>query len=362
MGNMELAKDNVDNILNAISILRDDRYNFHLYLYGNPNAKDKKVLESIIEQKNLKEYVTFGFAQFTDVPIILSQADILVSSQPVTVRANGGFPTKLGEYLMSGTPVLLTDVGETSQFFKNGVHMYFAEPESPIDFADKLKFIIDNYNIALSVAAKGKKCIEDIISRGKTPIITGGTGLYYRVLLEHYDLPKVEPNYEFRDRAKLEETSELYERLKKLDPASAQRIDSNDKKKIIRALEVMHTTGERMSEVQGQKEAEFDVEWIGVNFPRPELYERINKRVDTMFKNGIIEETEELLNRHGRISNIIYTIGYQEVIGYLDGKFTLEEAKDKLKQNTRNYAKRQLTWFRKNENIKWNHYPEKLNK
>ncbi len=207
-----------------------------------------------------------------------------------------------------------------------------------------------------------KKCIEDIISRGKTPIITGGTGLYYRVLLEHYDLPKVEPNYEFRDRAKLEETSELYERLKKLDPASAQRIDSNDKKKIIRALEVMHTTGERMSEVQGQKEAEFDVEWIGVNFPRPELYERINKRVDTMFKNGIIEETEELLNRHGRISNIIYTIGYQEVIGYLDGKFTLEEAKDKLKQNTRNYAKRQLTWFRKNENIKWNHYPEKLNK
>ena len=164
MGNMELAKDNVDNILNAISILRDDRYNFHLYLYGNPNAKDKKVLESIIEQKNLKEYVTFGFAQFTDVPIILSQADILVSSQPVTVRANGGFPTKLGEYLMSGTPVLLTDVGETSQFFKNGVHMYFAEPESPIDFADKLKFIIDNYNIALSVAAKGKKCIEDIYS------------------------------------------------------------------------------------------------------------------------------------------------------------------------------------------------------
>ena len=117
-----------------------------------------------------------------------------------------------------------------------------------------------------------------------------------------------------------------------------------------------------MSEVQGLKEAEFDVEWIGMNFPRPELYERINKRVDLMFENGIIEETKELLRRHGRIPNIIYTIGYQEVIGYLDGELTLEEAKEKLKQNTRNYAKRQLTWFRKNEKIKWNHYPEKMKK
>ena len=207
-----------------------------------------------------------------------------------------------------------------------------------------------------------KKCIEDIISRGKIPIITGGTGLYYRVLLENYALPKVEPDYEFRNIAKLEETPELYEKLKKFDPVSAAKIDSNDKKKIIRALEVIHITGRPMSEVQGQKEAEFDVEWIGMNFPRPELYERINKRVDLMFENGIIEETKELLRRHGRIPNIIYTIGYQEVIGYLDGELTLEEAKEKLKQNTRNYAKRQLTWFRKNEKIKWNHYPEKMKK
>lgn len=207
-----------------------------------------------------------------------------------------------------------------------------------------------------------KKCIEDIISRGKIPIITGGTGLYYRVLLENYALPKVEPDYEFRNLAKLEETPELYEKLKKLDPVSAAKIDSNDKKKIIRALEVIHITGHPMSEVQGLKEAEFDVEWIGMNFPRPELYERINKRVDLMFENGIIEETKELLRRHGRIPNIIYTIGYQEVIGYLDGELTLEEAKEKLKQNTRNYAKRQLTWFRKNEKIKWNHYPEKMKK
>lgn len=207
-----------------------------------------------------------------------------------------------------------------------------------------------------------KKCIENIISRGKTPIIVGGTGLYYRVLLEHYNLPKVEPDYAYREELKKEETAELYSRLTKLDSVCAEKIDSNDKKKIIRALEVIHITGKPMSEVQGQKEAEYEVEWIGRNFPREILYDRINSRVDIMFENGIIDETKELLRRHGRIPNILYTIGYQEVIAYLDGTLTLEEAKDKLKQNTRNYAKRQLTWFRKNENIKWNHYPEKLAK
>lgn len=207
-----------------------------------------------------------------------------------------------------------------------------------------------------------KKCIYEIISRGKTPLIVGGTGLYYRVLLENYDLPKVEPDYEYRQELKQLEACDLYEQLLKFDPVCAQKIEQNDKKKIIRALEVIHLTGKPMSEIQGQKEAEFEVEWIGRNFPRDILYERINKRVDIMFENGIIEETKQLLNRHGRIPNLIYTIGYQEVIAYLDGIFTLDEAKEKLKQTTRNYAKRQLTWFRKNENIKWNHYPEKLKK
>lgn len=209
---------------------------------------------------------------------------------------------------------------------------------------------------------EAKKCIENIIARGKTPVITGGTGLYYRVLLEHYDLPKVEPDYEYRKELKKENTTALYDSLSKLDPVCAQKIDGNDKKKIIRALEVIHITGKPMSELQGQKEPEYEVEWIGRNFPRNELYDRINRRVDLMFENGIIEETKALLRRHGRIPNIIYTIGYQEVIAYLDGILTLEEAKEKLKQNTRNYAKRQLTWFRKNENIQWNHYPEKLKK
>ena len=110
MGNMELSKDNVDNILYALSILLRDNYDVHLYLFGKPNLKDKSILERIIEQEGLANNTSFRFAQYNDVPKILSEADILVSSQPVTVRADGGFPTKLGEYLMSGTPVLSTNV------------------------------------------------------------------------------------------------------------------------------------------------------------------------------------------------------------------------------------------------------------
>lgn len=207
-----------------------------------------------------------------------------------------------------------------------------------------------------------KRIVYDILSREKTPIVAGGTGLYFRVLLENFDLPKVEGDFEYRKKMGEYDKTELFEMLKKQDPISAERIEQNDKKKIIRALEVIHITGKPMSENQGIKEPEFDVEWIGCNFPREVLYERINRRVDLMFENGIIEETQNLIKKHGRIGNIVDSIGYKEVLAYLDGVYTLEEAKDKLKQNSRNYAKRQLTWFRKNPNIKWTHYPEKLKK
>jgi tRNA dimethylallyltransferase len=114
--------------------------------------------------------------------------------------------------------------------------------------------------------------------------------------------------------------------------------------------------------VRGIKESEYEVEWIGRNFERKDLYSRIDTRVDIMIEDGLVDETKRLLETHGRIPNLVNTIGYREILGYIDNKYSLEEAKDILKQNTRNYAKRQLTWFRKNENIKWNIYPEKLKK
>lgn len=212
-------------------------------------------------------------------------------------------------------------------------------------------------------AKDARKSIKDIISRGKTPIIAGGTGLYFRILLENYDLPEMNADYELREELASKSFEELFEILSRLDEKAANSVEQNDKKKLIRYIEIVKHTGKPLHLARGVKnEKEFEVEWIGLNFPREELYNRINKRVDLMVEQGLIDETKQLLEKHGRIPNIVDTIGYREIISYLDGELSLDEAKDKLKQNTRNYAKRQLTWFRKNEEINWNCYPDKKKK
>lgn len=218
-----------------------------------------------------------------------------------------------------------------------------------------------NYSVGLYVK-EAKKHITDIISRGKVPIVVGGTGLYFRVLLENYDLPDVKPDYELRKKLSSYSYEELLEMLTKLDEKAANSVEKNDKKKLIRYIEIIKLAGKPLDLVRGVKEKEFNVEWVGLNFPREILYDRINKRVDLMIEQGLIDETKKLLQKHGRISNITDTIGYREVLSYLDGELSLDEAKDKLKQNTRNYAKRQLTWFRKNEQINWNCYPDRKKK
>ena len=204
-------------------------------------------------------------------------------------------------------------------------------------------------------AEDAKIAIQDILSRDKTPIVAGGTGLYFRVLLEHYDLPKVETNYELRAKLEKRTREDLLEELEKVDKITYERVKDANFRRIIRAMELITLLGKPLSEVQIQKEPEYDVEWIMPEIPSREwLYDRINKRVDVMYEMGIVEETKALIEKHGRISNIIDTIGYKEILTYLDGEATLEEALDKLRQHTRNYAKRQLTWFRKNPNLEIN--------
>jgi len=196
--------------------------------------------------------------------------------------------------------------------------------------------------------------IEKIRSKGKVPIIVGGTGLYFRILLEDFDLPRVSPDYELREKLEKLESSELHEMLKNVDPISAEKIHFNNKVKIIRALEVCQALDKPHSEAAGVKEPEYDVGWIGLNpTDRAVLYERINNRVDEMVKMGLVEETKALLAKHGRINNFVNTIGYQEILEHLDGKITLDEAIFAIKQNSRRYAKRQLTWFRRNKTINW---------
>ena len=194
-----------------------------------------------------------------------------------------------------------------------------------------------------------KNAIYDIISRGKTPIIAGGTGLYFRVLLETYDLPRVEANPDLRAELEQREKEDLLAELKTLDAVGYEKVKDANKRRIVRALEVTKILGKPFSEASVEKEPEFDVDWrMPIIESREVLYDRINQRVDLMVEQGVIEETKQLLAKHGRIKNFICTIGYQEILTYLDGEATLDEALDKLKQHSRNYAKRQLTWFRKN--------------
>ncbi len=210
-----------------------------------------------------------------------------------------------------------------------------------------------DYSVA-NFVEDAKAAIEKIYAKGKIPIVVGGTGLYFRILLEDFSPPKVAPNYELRAELEKLESKKLHEMLEKLDPQSAKKIHFNNKVKIIRAIEVSKTLQSPHSKAAGKKEPEFAVEWIGLNTQhRADLYKRIDDRVDEMVEKGLVEETESLLKKHGLINNFINTIGYQEILKYLDGKMSLDEAISLIKQNSRHYAKRQLTWFRKNKLINW---------
>lgn len=162
MGNMELSKDNVDIIIKAFALLVDKYPDIKFNLYGVPSEKSFKYLHNLIVSLNLTNRVFIkGRIDAELVPSILSKAYILVSSQPDTKRASGGFPTKLGEYLASGVPSLLTDVGENSKYVKDEVHIFFTKPNDPEAYAKKMEYIINNYDMALKVAQNGKSFIRN---------------------------------------------------------------------------------------------------------------------------------------------------------------------------------------------------------
>lgn len=248
-------------------------------------------------------------------------------------------------------------VSADSRLVYKGFNIAVAKPNEQ-ELAEARHHMIDivepefDYSVA-NYCDEATNAIYDIINRGKVPIIAGGTGLYIRVLLENYNLPRVEANPDLRSELNLKDIDELLYELKKSDSVSYERLKNSNKRRIVRALEVMKTLDKPFSEVVGLKEPEFDVDWRMPEIQSREyLYERINQRVDLMFEMGIVEETVSLLKKHGRIKNLVDTIGYKEIIAYLDGEISLKEASDKLKQHTRNYAKRQLTWFRRNPKLK----------
>jgi len=198
-----------------------------------------------------------------------------------------------------------------------------------------------------------RACIKDIAAKGKLPIIAGGTGLYFRILLQDFDLPRTAPDMELRKELEKQPSEELHKRLKELDFEISQKIHPNNKVKIIRALEVCINLGEPMSRAQKKKEPEFDVIWLGLqSSDRQFLYDRINSRTDIMLEKGLLTEAENLFNKYGENKILLDTIGYKEFAPYFKGQRLLEDAVNLLKQNTRRYAKRQICWFNANKDIK----------
>ncbi|MDY2882095.1 MAG: tRNA (adenosine(37)-N6)-dimethylallyltransferase MiaA [Romboutsia timonensis] len=201
--------------------------------------------------------------------------------------------------------------------------------------------------------------IQKINKDNKKVLVTGGTGLYLNSLIYNMDFAKSDANNELREKLRIELEENgidyMHNKLKELDPEAAQRIHKNNTKRVIRALEVC-LSGEKMNDFSN--DLKFNEKYnpiiIVLNREREHLYERINKRVDIMMDNGLIDEVKNLL-KMGYTKDMISMqgIGYKEIIKYLDGEYTLDEAIDIIKRDSRRYAKRQLTWFRRYDDAKW---------
>jgi tRNA dimethylallyltransferase len=216
----------------------------------------------------------------------------------------------------------------------------------------------DAFYTAGDYSRAARKAIAGIVGRGGLPIVTGGTGLYLRALLQGL-FPGPQRSAVLRDRllrkAETRGPLTLHRILKRLDPASATRIHANDTAKVIRAIEVTLAASRPMSEAwkEGREALTgYRVLRLGLDPIRPQLYERINARARAMFAQGLIEETRELITRYGRVS-VLDSLGYRQAAQHLAGVFTLEQAIAAASQGHRNYAKRQLTWFRRESDVSW---------
>ncbi len=202
--------------------------------------------------------------------------------------------------------------------------------------------------------------IEEILLKEKTPILVGGTGLYIDSLIYGIEYNNIEIDEKYRcelEKIANEQGLEvLYNEAKRIDSKAMEKISPNDKKRIMRVLEIFKATGKTKTEQEEESrknEVEYDYKIFAIDMDRQILYDRINKRVDLMIENGLIEEVKALLQKYEEFPTAMQGLGYKEVVDYLDGKCSKEEMIDNIKMQTRRYAKRQLTWFRKNKQTIW---------
>lgn len=193
--------------------------------------------------------------------------------------------------------------------------------------------------------------ISEIHDRGKIPFLVGGTGLYIDSVVYDYSLPETKPNFDLRKDLEKSSTTELAERLESLDPITYQKIDLKNKRRLIRAIEVALQTKKSFVSLQTKKPKPTSILYLVLDIPRDILYERINQRVDKWKDEGLVEETKTLKAKYSIDLPSMSAIGYKEIAEYLDNVVSLSEALENMKKRTRNYAKRQVTWYKRNKDI-----------
>lgn len=223
-------------------------------------------------------------------------------------------------------------------------------PHHMVEFLERDK----NFSVS-DFCALAESAVKDITGRGKVPILVGGTGLFIDSFIDHIRFIQTDTDFELRERLMKRDIDELYDELVSVDPKAAEKIHKNNKTRVARALEIYYASGKTKSSQDDEsrlEESPYDALYFVVGYKNREtLYGRINRRVDIMLQNGLLEEAKNCLAGVGKTS--AQAIGHKELKPYLDGELSLEEAVENLKRETRRYAKRQLTWFRKRENAVW---------
>lgn len=225
---------------------------------------------------------------------------------------------------------------------KQGVPHYMidvCDPDVPYSVADYQKSAF--------------RYIDDILSRGKMPILVGGSGLHINSVTHELDMSATQPNAKFREWAAGIDTEQLYAQLKEADPGSAARVHPNNRPRVVRALEIARSEGTRENYDFNKQSSRYDFAIFGLNMDRAGLYARINARVAQMFSDGLEAEVCRLHEMYPQSRVLAQAIGYKEVLEYIEGHASLEEAVDTIARNTRHFAKRQLTWFKRDERICW---------
>ncbi|MCD6147794.1 tRNA (adenosine(37)-N6)-dimethylallyltransferase MiaA [bacterium] len=216
-----------------------------------------------------------------------------------------------------------------------------------------LHIVYPNENFNAAIYKKlAVKIIRDIQKRGKLPFLVGGTGLYISVIVDNLKLPKVPPNRKLRKNLEKKSLKELFEIYKKIDPEGAERIDKQNKRRLIRAIEVSKISGKPFWKQREKSSPMFETLQIGIKLDKDLLKKRIEKRTEKMFKNNLEEEVKNLVKKYGWVP-ALDSIGYYEWKGYLEGKKTKKQVRKEITLHSLQYAKRQMTWFKKDKRIYW---------